>query len=425
MISNLIEFGKWLNKNKQDDFGRNVEENDYILDINFDKELNSFNLGKITQMKEYNSHYSKNSIFHDVFFITTDQKFMIPSKSNLLGLTPFFIKIDHDFKTKGETDKKKVNKFYGKIERSKKSNESKKEFNAVIKKIYDDIEIYMSRIGITYNQRILLESFFMEYPFEYIEKIVNDYYSFLFQNKNNILDIINEFKGTDNYDKKSGGNFYLSCYSNSNIDLINDVLYYYSKFIKKRKESFQEYENGICAFCGNKGIVYPSIGSYSIGNPSYSFNYDKNEKTAVKNSKLRFCKICATYSMFAEDKLKKIQANNVLIIPKRINGNYKDFMMISNKEINSFDKINEFVGKTSGFNYDLAIYTLEQGDRYDIKRYIENYNAYRAKFKNINLYKNNKLSYLLDQPFKKGKNEKSEIKDIFDLEFIFKQFLAL
>ncbi|QUH23986.1 hypothetical protein HYG87_09565 [Methanobacterium alkalithermotolerans] len=422
MISDLIEFGKWLNDNKQDDFGKNVKENDYILDINFDKELNSFNLGKITQMKEYEPHYSKNSIFHDVFFITTDQKFMIPSKSNLLGLTPFFIKIDHDFKTRGEIDEKKLKRFYGKIERSKKSNEGLKEFNAVIKKIYDDIEKYLGSIGINDNQRILLESFFMEYPFEYIEKIINDYYSFLFQNKNIILNIINEFKGTDKYAKKSGGNFYLACYSNLNVDLINDVLYYYSKFIKKRKESFQEYENGICAFCNNIGIVYPSIGSYSIGNPSYSFNYDKNEKTAVKNSRLRFCKICATYSMFAEDKLKKIQANNIFIIPKRINGNYKDFLMISNKEINSFEKINEFMDKTDGFNYDLVVYTLEQGDRYDIKKYIENYNAYRAKFKNINLYENNKLPYLLDQPFKKGKNEKSEIKDIFDLEFIFKQF---
>ncbi|MEG3225398.1 MAG: hypothetical protein BME94_07775, partial [Methanobacteriales archaeon Met13] len=123
MISDLIKFGKWLNENKQDDFGKNVKQNHYILDINFDKKINSFICGKITQIKEYDSHYFKDSIFHDVFFITTDQKFMIPSKSNLLGITPFFIKIDHDFKTRGEIDEKKVNKFYGKIERSKKLNE--------------------------------------------------------------------------------------------------------------------------------------------------------------------------------------------------------------------------------------------------------------------------------------------------------------
>ena len=422
MISDLIEFGKWLNENKQDDFGKNVKENDYILDINFNEKLNTFNFGKITQIKEYDSRYSEDSIFHDEFFITTDQKFMIPSKSNLIGLTPFFIKIDHDFKTRGKIDEKKVNKFYGKIERSKKANSSGKEFTTAIKIIYGDIKKYIDSIGITDDQQIALESFFSEYPFEYIEKTINDYYDFLFQSKFHVLNLINDFKETDNYDKKSRGNFYLACYFGSSIDLINDVLYYYSKFIKKRKESFQEYGNGICAFCGNKGIVYPSIGSYSIGNPSYSFNYDKNEKTAVKNSRLRFCKKCATYSMFAEDKLKKILINNILIIPKKINGNYKDFLMVSNKEINSFEKINEFMDVNNGFSYDLAIYTLEQGDGYDIKKYIENYKAYLAKFENIILYQNNKLTYLLDEPFTKGKNEKSKIKNIFDLEFIFKQF---
>jgi len=422
MISDLIEFGKWLNENKQDDFGKNVKENDYILDINFEKKLNSFNLGKITQTKEYISHYFKDSIFHNDFFITTDQKFMIPSKSNLLGLTPFFIKIDHDFKTKGENDEKKLNKFYGKIERSEKSNKSGKEFNNVIKVIYNDIEGYFANVGITDCQRSLIRSFFSEYPFEHVKTAINDYYKFLIQNKSKISNLINEFKEIDDYDKKSRGNFYLACYFNSNMDLINDILYYYSKFIKKRKESFQEYENGICAFCGNKGIVYPSIGSYSIGNPSYSFNYDKNKKTAVQSSKLRFCKKCATYSMFAEDKLKKVLLNNILIVPKKINGNYKDFLMISNKEINSLEKINEFMNITNGFNYDLVVYTLEQGDRYDIKKYVENYKAYLAKFENIKLYQSDKLAYLPNGHFKKGKKEKSEIKSIFDLEFIFKQF---
>lgn len=422
MISDLIEFGKWLDENNQDDFGKNTKENDYILNIEFNQNLNVFNFGKSTQMKEYDSFFFKDSIFHDDFFITTDQKFMIPSKSNLLGLTPFFIKIDHDFKTRNEIDEKKLNKFYNKIERSKKSNASGKEFNAVIKIIYNDIETYLRNIGVADDKMHVLKSFFNEYSFEYVEKTINEYYKFLVENKTLISDLINEFKETDNFDKKLRGNFYLTCYFGSKTDLINDILYYYSKFIKKRKESFEEYKNGICAFCGNKGIVYPSIGSYSIGNPSYSFNYDKNEKTAVKNSRLRFCKKCATYSMLAEDKLKKILLNNILIVPKKNNGNYKDFLMISNKEINSFEKINAFMNVNQGFNYDLIIYTLEQGDRFDIKKYIENYRAYLTKFEGINLYQNDRLPYLYNEHFKKGKYDKSEIKSIFDLEFIFKQF---
>lgn len=424
MISDLIEFGKWLNENNQDDFGKNVKENDYVIRLYSDNKSKLSLFKEIIQIKDFDSPYYVESVFNEQYYITTDQKFMIPSKSNLLGLTPFFIKIDHDFKTRGEIDEKKVTKFYNKIERSKKANMAEREFNAIIEIVYSDIEIYLANIGITTDQTSTLRFFFSEYPPEYVKNRINDYYEFLSENKTQILDLINKFKESNDFDKKSRGNFYLSCYFGSNFDLINDIFYYYSKFIKKRKESFQEYDNGICTFCGDNRIVYPSIGSYSLGNPSYSFHYDKNKKTAIKNSRLRFCKICSTYAMLAEDKLKKILLNDILIIPKKINGNYKDFLMISNKEINSFQKINEFMNMNDGFNYDLAVYTLEQGDRYDIKKYIENYMAYLVKFDGISLYQGDILKYLFNEPLKIGEKEKSNIKNMFDIEFIFKQFFV-
>ena len=88
MISDLIEFGKWLNENKQDDFGKNVKENDYIFNISFNDNSNNFNFGQIVQVSNYHSNFSKKSIFSKQCYITTDQKF-IQNKSNLIGLTPF------------------------------------------------------------------------------------------------------------------------------------------------------------------------------------------------------------------------------------------------------------------------------------------------------------------------------------------------
>ncbi len=424
MIFDLIEFGKWLNDNNQDDFGKNVKENDYVLCLSFDNNTKLFSFKEIVQIKDFDSSYHAESVFSEQYYITTDQKIMIPSKSNLMGLTPFFIKIDHDFKTKGGIHEENVPKFFKKIERSKKANNDGKEFNKIIETVYSDKETYLSNIVITADQMSSFESFFSEYSLKYVKNRINEYYEFLSENQTQIVDMINKFKESNDYDKKSRGNFYLSCYFDSHFDLINDVFYYYSKFIKERSDDFDEHDNEICAFCGNNRIVYPSIGSYSLGIPSYSFNYDKNGKTVIKNSRLRFCKKCSTYVMLAEDKLKKILMNNILIIPKKINGDYKDFLMISNKEINTFQKINEFMNTIDGFNYDLAIYTLERGDRHDFKKYIENYRAFRVKFDGISLYQGDILKYLFNEHLKIGEKRKSEIKNMFDIESIFKEFFV-
>lgn len=112
-----------------------------------------------------------------------------------------------------------------------------------------------------------------------------------------------------------------------------------------------------------------------------------------------------------------------MIIPIKTNGNYANFLKISNEEISSFDKINKFMSEINGFNYDLIVYTtVNQG--IVIEKYIENYKSYLVKFKDIHLYDDDKLKYLLDYPYKKGEKEKSKIENIFDIEHIFKSFFV-
>jgi len=119
------------------------------------------------------------------------------------------------------------------------------------------------------------------------------------------------------------------------FDLLNDILYYYSKFIKKRKEDFIEIEDAPCTFCNSQGNVYPSMGDFVIGNATFSFNYDDHKDSAVKNSRIKFCKKCAIFAMLAEDKLMKILPSNILIIPKKTYGNYGEFLREMKKQDNS------------------------------------------------------------------------------------------
>ena len=91
MIGDLIEYGKWLSANDLDDFGKDTKDEDYILVI--ESIDGNFNLTDLYLKEDIRKHvnYSENSIFSKDFLISTDQRFMIPSKSNLLGLSPFFI----------------------------------------------------------------------------------------------------------------------------------------------------------------------------------------------------------------------------------------------------------------------------------------------------------------------------------------------
>ncbi|CEL24110.1 hypothetical protein [Methanobacterium formicicum] len=438
MIADLIEFGEWLSNNKQDEFSKNLNlDEDYLFIIKFNQNSENFEFKGIKPVKDTKTPYPEASIYNNYYYITTDQMVIKPSNSNLIGITPFMLKLDHDFLNKSkEMDDKKVNKFYKKVERSKKVNGNGKEFVELINSIYNNSNNYISRIPLTVNETNNLRTFFEENSLENIIETIKNYYNWLYENKEFIVNELIKFKERDEFKKQhKKSNFYLMCYFNSEIDLINDIFYYYSKFIKKRKENFKEIDDAACSFCGSTGNVYPSLGNFVMGNAAFSFNYDDNKDTAMNNSRLKFCKKCAIYAMLAEDKLMKILPNNILIIPKRTDGDYGKFLMEMSKKNSSFEKINEGLDNVDGFNFDLALYTKKkQGKGHVIEKYIENYKSYLARvrsdenknpneLKEIPIYKEDKLEYLsFDETVKRSKKEPVTIKSIFEFEQIFKQF---
>ena len=435
MISDLIEFGKWLSQNKQDEFGKNLNlDSDYLFCIKFDKNSEKFEFDNIIPASEKISYYHK-SIFNNYYYITTDQMVIKPSNSNLIGISPFLLKLDHDFLDKNkEKDESKVNKFFKKVERSKNANANGKEFVELINSIYNDSDEYLSNIPLSSETRVL-NDFFKNFSSCDLGEIIENYYNWLNENEELIVNKLIDFKKECDSKKLKRSNFYLTCYFNSKIDLLNDIVYYYSKFIKKRKEDFKE-SNSPCSFCGSNSNVYPSMGNFVMGNASFSFNYDDNKDTAMKNSRIKLCKSCSIYAMLAEDKLMKILPNNILIIPKMITGNYGEFLLdLNKKDKSSFERINDVLRDSKGFNYDLVLYTKKkQGKGYVIERYIENYKSYLAivrseenklhhSIKSISLYKNSKMEYLsYDEDVEPSKYEPHEIKSIFGFESIFKQF---
>ena len=147
---------------------------------------------------------------------------------------------------------------------------------------------------------------------------------------------------------------------------------------------------------------------------------------SLKNSKFKICKNCSSFVKYADDKLFKIIRNpNILIIPKIKNGSYDNFLKISNKDINSFDKINNFLKECDNFNFDLLIVNVDKGKNslITIKKYIENYKAFLVKFEDLYLYDSKSMNYLFEEELLFSDNEnKFYLNNTFDFENIFKEF---
>lgn len=421
MIYDLIEYGKWLSENNLDDFGKDTKDKDYILLVNFNN--NNFELVDFYKKESFDfNKYFNQSMVHEDFFISTDQRFMIPSKSNLLGLSPFFIKLDNDFLTKKEFNKNKFDKFQNKIKRSIKANKNKKEFNAVLNSIYNDYGSFINSCPLNESKKSFFLNFFKNYSYDKISSLIINYYSFILEQSNEIAKRIINLKQSEEFIKKDKSNFYLACCFNNELDLINDIFIYYSKIFKKRDEKIKNFETGYCSFCGKKSITYPSLGSFALSKSS-SFNFSNK----LNNAHLRICNKCNFYLRTAEDNLKKNLKAPIMIIPKsKGDKNYSSFVKISNIDKASFSKINEFLKDNSNdFNYDLIFYNEGKGNTYIINKYVENYQAFLVEFnKKIKLYNNdNCCNYLLCEPLTFDiSKEKNYITNLFDLETIFKSF---
>ena len=95
-ILDLIKLGEWLNENNIDTFGKQIRENDCILLVNYETDFIIKGISKKTDLL-LNDLFNSKSCYSNELFITTDQRIMIPSKSNLMGLSPFCLKFDHNF----------------------------------------------------------------------------------------------------------------------------------------------------------------------------------------------------------------------------------------------------------------------------------------------------------------------------------------
>ena len=417
LIKDLQQFGKWLNENNQVDFGKNVREDDYIFTILF--ENGKFVFDSIALKNECNLNYFEKSEFNMNLFHSTDQTVIIPSKSNLLGFSPFFIKLDHDFLKKSKLDDNKVKKFKNKIERSLKANRNGNEFIKIVNEHYDNFdELFLNVCPFNEDQKNNLKLILNNSKKEIINLILN-YYAFLYDNYNVIIKKIIDFKNSDKYNNKKG-NFYLTCVFEDSKDLLNDFFYNYSKFLKLRSEKYSDYLSGKCSICGNKTITYPPLPYYSIMSKS-SFNFTSN----VANSKLRLCKNCSSFIRYSDDKLANIiNMNSIIIVPKiRNEFEYDSFLKIANQDVNSFEKLNNFLKNCTNFNFDLLIVNEDKskGVR-TIKKYIENYKAFLVKFENLYLYDSNKFKYLFDEFSKIPDDKKIHLKDTFSFGNIFKEF---
>lgn len=418
MINDLIEYGKWLSNNDLDDFGKDTKDGDYVLLVTYDN--SKFNLNKIILKGDFNnSIYFENSIFYNDFLISTDQRFIIPSKSNLLGLSPFFIKLDNDFIKRSGINKKNIEKFQKKVERSIKSNKNNKEFVAVLKNVYSSLDDFVNGCSFNDDKKNIFEDFLTENSLEFFSSLIISYYEFILENIDLITSEIINLKKSEEYVSRPKPNFYLACCFGDELDLLNDLFIFYSKIFKKREEKVKDYSQGNCSFCGEPGITYSSLGSFAISK-SASFNFSEN----MQNSRLRVCKLCNSYLRTAEDNLKKSLKAPMLIIPKSKGVyDYESFFKISNLEDNSFSKINEFLKDNSNdFNYDLVLYKEGNGNTYVINKYVENYQTFLINFnKEIKLYDDG-LNYLFGEKYFEMEDDKKFVNNLFDLESIFKSF---
>ena len=111
----LINLGKYFSKGK-DIFGKNTKDNDLILPIQYMN--NQLNIKPIIRKRDLNlsKNISNKSIFSEDLYIITNQRIMIPSNSNMRGLTPFFLELkEKDFIKKNERNEDGCKKFKQKI----------------------------------------------------------------------------------------------------------------------------------------------------------------------------------------------------------------------------------------------------------------------------------------------------------------------
>lgn len=452
MISDLIEFGKWLDENNQDDFGKLLKDEDKVIPINVQFEdgklkFDNFeeiitdsinNYDSIGTYRDYKQSNSKGfSLFANQLFFETNQNVMIPSNNAFACLTPFVVSLRR-VKEKKVKDSRKRNK--GDTENKGKKKKEKLEFTKFLSGInnykkellhyykeYDKLDKINANLAIFQN---LFENA------ETLERIINEYYDFLYGNFDKIK------KLRDNHiSKNKGPDIYLYFKLPDEYVLFNDAVYLYCKYLKPRAEEIDEREINFnntnkCHFCDSNNISFVRFSPINIEIRNYNWNLFPD----LQNSRLRICKSCSMNLYLAIQKLIHVFENHFLLVPKLKTNDKNSFKMITTelnsyynsipeKERSKFVLLNNFMSESEYdvyFNFDFLIFQkTRMGDDIDtIKKYVENYKSYLIKFKDkdISLYDNNTLVFLYGEKLKAKKRELIKIKSIFDVEFIIKSF---
>ncbi len=229
MIYDLKEFGKWLNEHELVDFGKNVNSDDYILKVVYSN--GNFSLDSIGMTNDIKLDYIKDSCFNENLYFSGEQNIIIPSMSNLIGFSPFFLKLDHNFQQRnGDFNLKKINTFKNKINRSLNANQNKKDFCYVIFNCFNDLENNFIKKCVLNNQQIKnLNILDEKFSTNELSNLITDYYSFLLDASDDIISLVSDFKKSDKYSNKKS-NFYITCVFNDERDFLNDFFYLYTNF---------------------------------------------------------------------------------------------------------------------------------------------------------------------------------------------------
>ncbi|MCL2116054.1 MAG: hypothetical protein FWH29_07525 [Methanobrevibacter sp.] len=433
MITELIEFGKWLDFNGFDDFGRLIKDTDRVITIkivesdeglifeNIHDEFESF-INDTDSQSAYGDFKKERmkgvSLFSNNLFFETNQNIMIPSNSALACLTPFVLSLKRITKNKVKNSKKQNLEKDGEF--IKLLLESKNEKDNIMacysdysrdNKVEGNVELFNETIN----------------NVEELKNVLKRYYSMLYDN----WDLIENLKNTI---KNKDPDVFMFFELPKKYILINDIIYFYCKYLKLREESTKSIKSHNCQFCGVNEITYVKFSTISLGR-SYNWNYRGN----LENSKLKLCKNCSAYLYLGIQKLIHIFENNFILIPKLKGDDCSKFELVGS-EINTyynniedyknkFYLLNNFLYSKENhheyFSFDFLIFekTRMGEDIKTIKKYVENYKSFLTNFDNINLYNDNELNYLFNEK-KIFKDESNQIKNIFDVERLIKSFFS-
>lgn len=146
MISNLIDFGRYLVQNNQEDYGFHINEEDIVLYFKYDESTKNFKFTEINKKSNINFNFYNKSYFkNNLPTPLTTQNITISNQAGLMGFSPFVLMVDHDFlgikiKPENYSSESPFREFHSERYKLKyKKNKSK-------------LDIFINKIKLTYEQ---------------------------------------------------------------------------------------------------------------------------------------------------------------------------------------------------------------------------------------------------------------------------------